>query len=56
MVDGWDKMDENKDVPKNGWFNGIEWEKWKGYQEIKSFHRRGFKGRRIKGRGIMIEI
>jgi hypothetical protein len=31
MVDGWDKMDANKDVPKNGWFNGIEWEKWKGY-------------------------
>ena len=30
MVDGWDKMDENKDVPKNGWFNGIEWEKMEG--------------------------
>jgi hypothetical protein len=22
-------MDENKDVPKNGWIHGMEWEKWK---------------------------
>ena len=32
MVDGWAKMDENKDVPKNGWIHGMEWEKWKEKQ------------------------
>jgi hypothetical protein len=30
MVDGWYKMDANKDVPKNGWIYGMEWEKWNG--------------------------
>ena len=29
MVDGWDKMDENKDVPQNGWIDRIKWENWK---------------------------
>jgi len=30
MVDGWDKMDANEDVLKNGWIHGMDWEKWKG--------------------------
>ncbi len=52
MVDGWDKMDANKDVLKNGWIHGMDWEKWKGKKKINMFRNRK---RRGKGKGIRRE-